>query len=223
MHTPHHHDLTIHEDEDSVPIAPGPSGASWCKSIAPGGSNALASPAPAGAGTDRRQGAPIRLDATEGGAHPDAGEPHACHSADCAHAAPLKPHVQQRERLRDEKKRMHQPSCRMNDDEYQLLIRAAAVCNMSIANFLAHASLKAARDLDRTAAEIADERQMLTELFSLRRHLGQIGNNLNQVAKTLNSGADARQTEAVLSAVHRAAKRVDAFTQHYVDSETSAE
>lgn len=196
--------------------------ASWCKSIAPAGSNALASPAPGGAGEDRHRGAPIRLDATEGGAHPEEGEPHACHSADCAHAAPPKPHVQQRERLRDEKKRVRQPSCRMNDDEYQLLVRAAAVCRMSVASFLAHAALKAARDLDRTAAEIAGEREMLNELFSLRRHLGQIGNNLNQVAKALNSGADAPQVEAVLSAVHRAAKRVDAFTQQYVDSETSA-
>ncbi|MDO0936511.1 plasmid mobilization relaxosome protein MobC [Streptomyces sp. DG2A-72] len=110
----------------------------------------------------------------------------------------------------------------MNDDEYQLLVRAATVCRMSVASFLAHAALKAARDLDRTAAEIAGEREMVNELFSLRRHLGQIGNNLNQVAKALNSGAEAPQVEAVLSAVHRAAKRVDAFTQHYVDSETSA-
>ncbi|WP_367435158.1 plasmid mobilization protein [Streptomyces celluloflavus] len=130
--------------------------------------------------------------------------------------------MQQRERLRDEKKRIHQPSCRMNDDEYQLLVRAADNCHMSVASFLAHCALKAARDLNRTAAEIADERDMLNELFALRRHLGQIGNNLNQVAKTLNSGADAPQAEAVLTAVHRAAKRVDVFTQHHLDNESPA-
>ncbi|TQK97518.1 uncharacterized protein DUF1778 [Streptomyces puniciscabiei] len=130
--------------------------------------------------------------------------------------------MQQRERLRDEKKRVHQPSCRMNDDEYQLLLRAAAVCHMSVAGFLARSALNAARDLDRTAADIAGEKEMLQELFALRRHLGQIGNNLNQVAKALNSGADAPQAEAVLAAVQRAAKRVDAFTQQHLDNRTAA-
>jgi uncharacterized protein (DUF1778 family) len=49
--------------------------------------------------------------------------------------------VRQRERLRDEHKRMRQPSCRMNDDEYQLLVRAASACRMSVASFLAYAAL----------------------------------------------------------------------------------
>ncbi|MFG2680319.1 plasmid mobilization protein [Streptomyces sp. NPDC048392] len=116
---------------------------------------------------------------------------------------------------------MHQPSCRMNDAEYQLLARAAATCHMSVAGFLARAALDAARDLARTTADIAGEREMLQELFALRRHLGQFGNNLNQVAKALNSGADAPQAEAVLTAVQRIAKRVDAFTQHHLDNGTA--
>ncbi|WP_424852532.1 plasmid mobilization protein [Streptomyces sp. SAI-170] len=114
---------------------------------------------------------------------------------------------------------MRQPSCRMNDDEYQILVRAASACRMSVAGFLAHAALRAARDLDRTAAEIATEREVLTELFAVRRHLGQIGNNLNQVAKATNAGADVPHARAVLDAVHRAAKRVENFTQHYLDTE----
>ncbi|MFI5751137.1 plasmid mobilization protein [Streptomyces sp. NPDC051644] len=133
---------------------------------------------------------------------------------------PSKPHVQQRERLRDENKRVRQPSCRMNDDEYQLLSRAAAVCHMSVASFLAHAALKAARDLDRTAAEIAAQREVHNELFAVRRHLGHIGNNVNQVAKATNSGADTPYAEAVLGAVQRATQRVDTFIQHYLDTET---
>ncbi|MFE4664581.1 plasmid mobilization relaxosome protein MobC [Streptomyces sp. NPDC056716] len=115
---------------------------------------------------------------------------------------------------------MRQPSCRMNDDEYQLLVRAAAACRMSVASFLAHAALRAARDLDRTAAEIADERAMAHELFALRRHLGQIGNNLNQVARATNSGADVPYTGAVLDAVRRAARRVDDFTHRYLAQDT---
>ncbi|MBC2878102.1 plasmid mobilization relaxosome protein MobC [Streptomyces sp. TYQ1024] len=196
--------------------------ASYRKSIAPGGSNALASPAPATAGADRHRGAPVHRDAAEGGPHPEGEQQHICHTARCTHAAPPQPPVRQRERLRDENKRMRQPSCRMNDDEYQLLLRAASACRMSVAGFLAHAALKAARDLDRTAAEIATEREVVSELFALRRHLGQIGNNLNQVAKATNAGADVPHTRAVLEAVHRAAKRVETFTQHYLDDQSHA-
>ncbi|MFF3372036.1 plasmid mobilization relaxosome protein MobC [Streptomyces sp. NPDC002680] len=196
--------------------------ASYRKSIAPVGSNALASPAPEVAGVVRHQGAPNEQDAAEGGSRPGEEGTHSCHTTQCDHTAPSKPHVQQRERLFDEHKRVRQPSCRMNDDEYQLLARAASACRMSVASFLAHAALTAARDLDRTAAEIATEREVLNELFALRRHLGHIGNNLNQVARALNSGADAPNTLAVLDAVTRAARRVDAFTQDYVQNETTA-
>ncbi|MFF0509611.1 plasmid mobilization protein [Streptomyces sp. NPDC004250] len=170
---------------------------------------------------DRLLEAPIHPDATEDGSQTGREELHANHSIDCARTSPSQPRIQQRERLRDECKRLHQPSCRMNDAEYQLLARAAATCHMSVAGFLARAALEAARDLGRTAADIAGEREMLQELFALRRHLGQLGNNLNQVAKALNSGADAPQAEAVLAAVQRAAKRVDAFAQHHMDKRTA--
>ncbi|MDT0405765.1 MULTISPECIES: plasmid mobilization protein [Streptomyces] len=170
---------------------------------------------------DRLLEAPIHPDATEDGSQTGGEEPHANHSIDCARSSPSQPRLQQRERLRDENKRLHQPSCRMNDAEYQLLARAAATCHMSVAGFLARAALDAARDLGRTAADVAGEREMLQELFALRRHLGQLGNNLNQVAKALNSGADAPQAEAVLAAVQRTAKRVDAFTQHHLDNRTA--
>ncbi|MFD9441192.1 DUF1778 domain-containing protein [Streptomyces sp. NPDC060006] len=174
------------------------------------------------AGTARHQGAPIRQDATEGGSHPEEGENHSCHSTDCAHTMPPKAHVQQRERLRDEKKRMHQPSCRMNDDEYQLLVRAAAACNMSVASYLARAALKAAHNLDRTAAEIAGEREMLKELFDLRIALNRIGNNLNQVAAALNSDEPAPQARIVLARVDRVSLDVDVLVQRYLDGERPA-
>jgi uncharacterized protein (DUF1778 family) len=195
------------------------SAASCTQSIAPDGSNALGSPAPRVAWEDRHQGAPVR-DAAEGGPHSTREDPHTCHTPRCTHTAPSQPHVRQRERLRAENKRMHQPSCRLNDTEYQLLTRAASACRMSVAGFLARAALNAARDLDRTEAEIATHREIVGELFALRRALGPIGNNLNQVAKALNSGADAPHAQAVLDAVQRTAERVDAFTQRYVETET---
>ncbi|MET8683644.1 plasmid mobilization relaxosome protein MobC [Streptomyces sp. NPDC004732] len=133
-----------------------------------------------------------------------------------------KPHVQQRERQRNEKKRKHQPSCRMNDDEYQLLVKAAATCSMSIANYLAHAALSAARDLTRTEAEIADQREMKRRLFALGPALSRIGNNLNQVAAALNRDELAPQARAVLEAVDEVRLEVHGFIQHYLDSERPA-
>ncbi|MCZ4123652.1 plasmid mobilization relaxosome protein MobC [Streptomyces sp. H39-S7] len=110
----------------------------------------------------------------------------------------------------------------MNNEEFQQLVRAAAACQMSVASFLAYAALKAAGDLNRTAAAIASEREVISELFAVRRHLNQIGNNLNQVAKATNSGADVLHATAVLNAVRAAAQRVDAFTQRYLDTESRA-
>ncbi|MFG3117890.1 plasmid mobilization protein [Streptomyces sp. NPDC048197] len=115
-----------------------------------------------------------------------------------------------RQRPREPKLREHQPSCRMNPAEYSLLKTAAKRCQMTVAGFLAHCALKAARDLDRTAADIATEREIVEELFAARRYLGRIGGLLNQVAKALNSGADAPQLDQILDAVTRAARRTEA-------------
>ncbi|MPY48790.1 plasmid mobilization relaxosome protein MobC [Streptomyces acidicola] len=97
----------------------------------------------------------------------------------------------------------------MNDDELRRLTAAAALCQMSNAAFLAFAADKAARDLTRTAAEIATEREVIDELFAARRHLGRIHGLFNQVAKALNSGADAPQLGAAAEAVRRAASRME--------------
>ncbi|WP_329558831.1 MobC family plasmid mobilization relaxosome protein [Streptomyces uncialis] len=121
-----------------------------------------------------------------------------------------------RARKKPADKRVNMIASRFSDDEKKRLLAAAEACSMTPSGFLARAALAAARDLSRSAAEVAEEREMLTELFALRRHLGHIGNNLNQVARTLNSGADAPQTEAVLQAVRRAARRVEEFTQQRV-------
>lgn len=219
MHNPPH-DRPSHDEH--VPSLPASGGASCTQSIAPVGSNALGSPAPGVAGADRHQGAPALRDAAEAGPHHESEGQHTCHTPRCTHTAPTTSHVRQRERLLAEKKRMHQPSCRMNDDEFQLLADAVSACRMSTAGFLAHSALKAARDLEHTEAEIATHREMVRELFALRRALGQIGNNLNQVATILNSGADAPHAKAVLDTVQRTAERVEDFTQRYLETEAPA-
>ncbi|MBA2950079.1 plasmid mobilization relaxosome protein MobC [Streptomyces himalayensis] len=97
----------------------------------------------------------------------------------------------------------------MNDAEFKRFADSAAHCKMSNAAFLAYAVDKAARDLTRTAAEIATERQVIDELFAARRHLGRIHGLFNQIAKALNSGADAPHLDAAAQAVRSAARRME--------------
>ncbi|MFE9632876.1 plasmid mobilization relaxosome protein MobC [Streptomyces sp. NPDC006463] len=87
---------------------------------------------------------------------------------------------------------------------------------MTTAGFLAHAALSA-EDLDRTAAEVAGDREIVVELFASRRHLSHVGNNINQVAKALNSGGTAYHADAVVEDVWRAVRRMDAAVQQLVD------
>ncbi|CCB75605.1 conserved protein of unknown function [Streptantibioticus cattleyicolor NRRL 8057 = DSM 46488] len=117
--------------------------------------------------------------------------------------------MRQRPRQPKPLKRLHQPSCRMNDAEYKRFTDAAAQCQMTNAAFLAYAVDKAARDLNRTAAEIATEREVIGELFAARRHLGWIHGLFNQVAKALNSGADAPHLDSAVKAVQSAARRME--------------
>ncbi|KUL26379.1 hypothetical protein [Streptomyces regalis] len=97
----------------------------------------------------------------------------------------------------------------MNEAEFKRFTDAAAQCKLSNAAFLAYAVDKAARDLTRTAAEIATEREAIEELFAARRHLGRIHGLFNQVAKALNSGADAPHLDAAAEAVRSAARRME--------------
>ncbi|MGW2822150.1 plasmid mobilization protein [Streptomyces sp. NPDC001443] len=169
--------------------------ASW------GGSVASAEPAPEGARENLHRGAQVLQASIGGGSKPGheekLTEPHERRE----HA----PRARQRPRQPPEKKRLHQPNTRFNEEEFALIKSAAARCNLSVAGFLARSALTAARDLDRTSAEIADEREVITALFDSRRRLGWAGSNLNQAVKALNSGADAPQLEAAVAAVRRAA------------------
>jgi uncharacterized protein (DUF1778 family) len=169
--------------------------ASW------GGSVASAEPAPEGTGEDLHRGAQVLRASTEGGSKPGEGEKQTEPRVRRQRA----PRARQRPRQPPEKKRLHQPNTRFNDEEFALIKSAAAQCNLSVAGFLARSALAAARDLNRTSAEIADEREVITALFDSRRRLGWAGSNLNQAVKALNSGADVPQLEAAILAVRRAA------------------
>ncbi|MFJ6433305.1 plasmid mobilization protein [Streptomyces sp. NPDC091416] len=172
-----------------------PGRASW------GGSVASTEPAPEGAGEELHRGAQVLQASTGGGSKPGQEEQQNTSRA----RRQRTPRARQRPRQPPEKKRLHQPNTRFNDDEFKLIQSAAAQCHLSVAGFLARSALTAARDLDRTSAEIADEREVITALFDSRRRLGWAGSNLNQIAKAINSGADAPQLEAAIAAVRRAA------------------
>ncbi|MFD6624807.1 hypothetical protein [Streptomyces diastaticus] len=169
--------------------------ASW------GGSVASAEPAPEGAGKDLHRGAQVLEAPTEGGSEPEQQDL----PIDARVRRQRAPRVRQRPRQSPEKKRLHQPNARFNDEEFALITSAASRCNLSVAGFLARSALTAARDLDRTSAEIADERDVITALFDSRRRLGWAGSNLNQAVRALNTGAEAPHLEAAISAVRRAA------------------
>ncbi|MFF3460356.1 plasmid mobilization relaxosome protein MobC [Streptomyces sp. NPDC002730] len=173
----------------------------------------------------QRQGALDRGDATEGGSHPKEEMTHPCHNPHCAQhasAPPSQPPARNRTPKTKSSKRTHLIASRFNDTEKQSVLDAAAACAMTPSGFLAHAALSAARNLTRTEAEVAGEREMMRELFALRPALNRIGNNLNQVAAALNSDEPAPQARAVLAAVDQVSLRVDAFVQRYLDGERPA-
>ncbi|MEV7680613.1 mobilization protein [Streptomyces sp. NPDC088341] len=149
------------------------------------------------AGPVRRQGAPDEKAATEGGPQP--GKAHRKRRTKAKGKAKARPH--------DRKQRPAQ-SVRLNDQEHALIQAGADAVGMSLAGFLAHSALAAARDQSRTAATIATERDVLTELFAARRQLGWAGSNLNQAAKALNSGGDVPHLNRVIADIQRAANAV---------------
>ncbi len=181
--------------------------ASW------GGSVASANPAPEGDGEDLHRGAQVQEASTEGGSKPGQEEKPTERRSRRERAA----RARQRPRQPRATKRLHQPNTRFNEEEFTLITSAAARCSLSVAGFLARAALAAARDLDRTSAEIADEREVITALFDSRRKLGWAGSNLNQAVKALNSGAEAPQLEAAIDAVHRAAESVRDASARLID------
>ncbi|MEU2900996.1 plasmid mobilization protein [Streptomyces sp. NPDC001273] len=144
------------------------------------------------AGPVRRQGAPDGEAATEGGSQPGKT------------GRTRRTKIKGKPRLREKKQRPAQ-SVRLSDREHAIIQAGADAVGMSVAGFLAHSALAAARDQSRTAVAIATERDVLTELFAMRRQLGWAGSNLNQVAKALNSGGEVPYLKEVLADVHRAA------------------
>ncbi len=172
----------------------------------PSGKASLAKLAPRVAGADQHQGVQVRQAATEGGSQPEEKQtpPRKRRaSKNASRKRSPKPHAH---------KRVHVCSVRLNDDEKTQLAAAATAARTTLPAFLARSALAAADDLDNTAAAIAGRRELVSEFFAARRHLGHVGNNLNQVARALNSGAQPAELDAVIAATQRAVQRVQDVT-----------
>ncbi|MFC8852449.1 MobC family plasmid mobilization relaxosome protein [Streptomyces coelicoflavus] len=157
------------------------------------------SPAPGGPGLVRRRGTPDEEAATEGGSQPAGTQD-----------KPEQPRT--RRRTYQRRQRPHVRNTRFSDDELTLVTAGAKAAGLTLAGFLARAALSAARDLERTASAVADEREVIAEFFAARRHLGYIGNNLNQIARAVNAGARPDELDVVIAATDRAVQRVQRAT-----------
>lgn len=199
----------MHDSQNELPTAqremstPASTPASYRpRHSSPSGKASLAKPAPGVAGTDRHQGAQVRKAATGGGSQPEEKQTPSRKRRSSTNAS----------RKRSPKprahKRVHVCSVRLNDEEKNQLAAAASAARTSLPAFLARCGLAAAADLDATVAAIAGRRELVSELFAARRHLGYVGNNLNQVASALNSGARPAELDAVIAATESAVKWV---------------
>ncbi len=204
-----HHASTDHTRPKTANLAT--SAASYPpRHSSPSGKAAWPEPAPGAAGAAQHRGVLARGATTEGGPQPKE-KPSPRERRD----------AKQTSRKRSPKppshKRDYVCSVRLNDDEKTLLSAAASATHTSLPAFLARSGLAAAHDLDNTAAAIAGHRELVAEMFAARRHLGQVGNNLNQIARAINSGGQPAEIDAVIAAVQRAVTRVQAATDRLLD------
>lgn len=175
---------------------PANSAASWRFGHSPVGGASEPKPAPGVAGPVPRQGARDGKAEAEGGPQPARrrGKP----------------------RTRAKKQRPAL-SVRLSAAERALVSAGADAVGMSDAGFLAHSALAAARDLNRTAAVIATEHEVLTTLFALRRQLGIANNNLNQTAKALHLGVAPEGLDNTVAAVLRAVEDIRHVTTRMIN------
>jgi uncharacterized protein (DUF1778 family) len=130
--------------------------------------------------------------------------------------SPTRARPQRRTRTRQNKQRAA-VSVRLSTIERAKVKAAANHTGASLAKFMAQASLAAAQDINRVAANLLDLRGTVRELVAARTDLARIGNNINQIARTLNSGGDPVGVEAALADVRRTAARLEAAAQRLAE------
>jgi hypothetical protein len=119
---------------------------------------------------------------------------------------------QRRRSRRDDEPRPHRINLRLGDDEKAAIDAAAILAGLTPTSYAAKMAVAVAMG---TLTPIpTTSREELRELVDARVALTRIGNNLNQIAKTLNTDGDVtdEQLRAVLDRVAKAVRRVDEAT-----------
>ena len=154
-------------------------------------------PALGGAGEARHRGAPGSGAATEGGSQPGGeADPNAV--------------TRTRPRLRQSVHRDQVRSVRLTRDELDTVKRAAEAVGLKTAGFLADAAVAVAQAQGGPKTWLLDQRGRVEELMAASAQLARVGNNLNQVARVLNSGGQADYADEAVACVLRAAARIEA-------------
>lgn len=162
-----------------------------------GGVSEGLAPAPERAAEARHQGVPDSGATTEGGSQPEGQE-----------AARSTPRT--RPRMRQSVHRDQVRSVRLTRDELDTVKRAAETVGLKTAGFLADAAVAVAQAQGGPKAWLLDQRGRVEELMSASAQLARAGNNLNQVARVLNSGGHAEYVDDAVARVLRAAARIEA-------------
>lgn len=162
-----------------------------------GGVTEAHAPSPSGVGETRHQGVPGSGPAAKGGPQPE-GE---AEPTDATRARP---------RLRQSVPRDQIRSVRLTRDELDLVHHAAESVGLKPAGFLADAAVAVAQAQDGPKTWLLDQRRQVEELMAASTQLARAGNNLNQVARILNSGGHIEYTDEAVARVLRAATRIEA-------------
>ncbi|WP_432180536.1 plasmid mobilization relaxosome protein MobC [Streptomyces sp. NBC_00063] len=101
-------------------------------------------------------------------------------------------------------------SVRLTRDELDLVHRAAESVGLKAAGFLADAAVAVAQAQGGSKTWLLDQRGRVEEMMAASTQLARVGNNLNQVARIINSGGHVDYVDEAVARVLRAASRIEA-------------
>jgi hypothetical protein len=173
---------------------------------APGGASCAIGHSPVWGASRPRTCAPgVAQDSARQGA--DAGQ-HGAEGGPARKTSAVRP-KKGRARARQKKQRPA-VSVRLSTAERAEVQTAAERAEVSLAQFMATASLAKAQEVNRGAANLPDLRGAIRLILATRADLARIGNNINQVARAFNSGADPYGAQAAYAEFLQVAARLDA-------------
>jgi hypothetical protein len=113
---------------------------------------------------------------------------------------------------RNDEPRPHRMNLRLGDDERAAIEAGATLARQTPSSYAADMAVAVA--MGRLTPIPTAYREELRELVDARLALTRIGTNLNQIARTLNTGGDVTQEQlrAVVDRVNEAVQRVDEAT-----------